>query len=102
MHKPPLALLIAACWFSCANGASPDSLESRVAAQNTLFEDYYQAELQAHPQRATAYGDYRYNDQLEQVSLAAQKAQHARDQSYLDRLGALSSSGFSETGLALA
>jgi len=72
------------------------SVESRLAAQNTLFEEQYEADLLAHPERATAYGDYRYNDRLDDYSLAALAAQHASDEGYLARLEAISTAGFPE------
>lgn len=74
-------------------GAAPDSVESRVAAQNSLFEEYYQSELKAHPERATAYGDYRYNDRLDEYSLAAINSQHASDQGFLRRLESIPTGG---------
>jgi uncharacterized protein (DUF885 family) len=100
MRNQTFALLFAVCCVSSADGASlnttTDSVESRVAAQNSLFEEYYQSELKAHPERATAYGDYRYNDRLDEYSLAAINSQHASDLDYLARLDAIPSSGFSE------
>jgi uncharacterized protein (DUF885 family) len=100
MRNQTLALIFAACCFSAAHAAAPDAapagVESRVAAQNSLFEEYYQAELKAHPERATAFGDYRYNDRLEEVSLAAVKSLHDADQSFLGRLEAIPTKGFSE------
>lgn len=42
----------------------------RLAAQNALFEEHYETDLRNFPERATAYGDYRYNDKLAQYSLA--------------------------------
>jgi uncharacterized protein (DUF885 family) len=100
MRNQTLALIFAACSFSAAHGATPDAapatVESRVAAQNSLFEEYYQSELKAHPERATAFGDYRYNDRLEEVSLAAIKSQHDADQGFLGRLEAIPTKGFSE------
>ncbi|HEY1313702.1 MAG TPA: DUF885 domain-containing protein [Steroidobacteraceae bacterium] len=91
------ALSSTACAASATAGAG--SIESRIAAQNALFEEYYQAELKTHPQRATSYGDYRYNDQLEQISLAAIKELHAADESYLARLQAIDTGSFSEQDL---
>ena len=44
---------------------------ARIAAQNALFEEIYQAQLKNSPETATAFGDYRYNDQLDDESLAA-------------------------------
>jgi uncharacterized protein (DUF885 family) len=99
MRNPTLALILAACCFSGAHGAAPAApagVESRVAAQNSLFEDYYQSELKAHPERATAFGDYRYNDRLEEVSLAAIESLHDADRNFLARLEAISTKGFSE------
>jgi uncharacterized protein (DUF885 family) len=100
MDKTILAFLLAVCAFPAANGAPPGasspSVESRVDAQNKLFEEYYQAELKAHPERATAYGDYRYNDRLDEYSLGAINSQHTGDQAFLERLEAISTDGLSE------
>jgi uncharacterized protein (DUF885 family) len=100
MHNKILVFLLAVCCFSAADGASLNStavsVESRVATQNSLFEEYYQSELKAHPERATAYGDYRYNDRLDEYSLAASNSQHAADQGFLARLEAIPTKGFSE------
>jgi uncharacterized protein (DUF885 family) len=45
---------------------------------------------------ATAFGDYRYNDQLDDQSLAAIAYQHATDEALLSRLKAIPIDGFSE------
>src|ERR1700761_3787922 len=76
--------------------AAPTSVESRIAAQNALFEEQYQSDLKAHPQLATAFGDYRYNDQLDDRSLAAIENQQTRDQAFLARLNAIPTTGFPE------
>jgi uncharacterized protein (DUF885 family) len=99
MRNQIFALFFALGCFSVAHGASvknAPTTESRVAAQNLLFEEYYESELRAHPERATAYGDYRYNDRLDEYSLAAINGQHSSDQSFLARLEAISTNGFSE------
>jgi uncharacterized protein (DUF885 family) len=97
MHKT-FTLLLALCCFAIevSFGAAPDSVESRVAAQNSLFEEYYESELRAHPERATAYGDYRYNDRLDDYSLAGIKSQHASDQEFLKRLESMPTDGLPE------
>src|SRR5271165_6343308 len=88
-------LVLASCYFVI--GCSPsNSAASRLAAQNTLFEEYFQAELLAHPERATAIGDYRYNDRLDDYSPAAIQRQHERDAGFLARLNAISTAGFAE------
>jgi uncharacterized protein (DUF885 family) len=99
MQKNTLALLLAVCGFAMKTGAcfgDAPAPESRLVAQNHLFEEYYQSELRAHPERATAYGDYRYNDRLDEYSLAALKSQHRSDQDFLARLEGISTTGFSE------
>jgi uncharacterized protein (DUF885 family) len=82
-----------------APAAEPASLGSRIAAQSALFEEQYQSDLKAAPERATAYGDYRYNDRLNEVSLAAIKSQHDNDVDYLTRLDAIATDGFVEQDL---
>jgi uncharacterized protein (DUF885 family) len=73
-----------------------DSVATRLAQQNALFDEYYEAQLKARPETATAYGDYRYNDRLNDYSLAGAQADHDRDQAYLVRLKAISVAGFGE------
>ncbi len=76
--------------------AAPVSVESRVAAQNALFEEKYQLDLKNSPETATAYGDYRYNDKLDDDSLAAIASAHAADVDFLARLKAIPTDGFTE------
>ena len=102
MRNPIPVFILAAlssAAFGAAAAASGGALESRIAAQNSLFEEYYQEDLKTHPQRATSYGDYRYNDQLDQISVAAIQASHASDDGYLARLQAIDTRGFSEQDL---
>jgi uncharacterized protein (DUF885 family) len=68
----------------------------RLATQNSLFEDQYQSDLRYSPERATAYGDYRYNDKLGQYSLAAIAERHKTNQDFLAKLRAISTKGFSD------
>jgi uncharacterized protein (DUF885 family) len=93
-----LALCVSLLAHAAASAAS-DSLESRIAAQNALFEEQYQSDLKATPERATAYGDYRYNDRLDELSLAAIKGRHDTDVEYLSRLDAIPTEGFAEQDL---
>ncbi len=83
--------------FSASTATLPRATASaRLAAQNKLFEEQYQSDLQLHPQTATAYGDYRYNDRLGEVSPAALAAEQVRDQQFLSRLRVISTVGFAE------
>lgn len=96
-HELFLALLACVSFFGwTAAGAKSSSVDSRLAAQNALFEEQYESDLQAHPELATAYGDYRYNDRLNDSSLAEIARQDQRDEEFLARLKAISVAGFPE------
>jgi hypothetical protein len=82
MKNSTLLALLIACSLSAAAKES-DSIDSRIAAQNLLFEEQFQMDLKEHPERATAIGDYRYNDQLDDYSPAAYERQHASDEKFL-------------------
>src|SRR4029077_20187894 len=68
----------------------------RLAAQNALFDEQYESDLRAFPERATAFGDYRYNDKLADRSLAAIAQFHKTDVAFLTRLEAIPTPGFSD------
>ena len=76
--------------------AKTSTVDTRLAIQNTLFEEVYQADLKNSPERATAFGDYRYNDQLSDRSLAAIARRHREDTAYLGRLSGIPTTGFPE------
>jgi uncharacterized protein (DUF885 family) len=69
-------------------------LADRLAAQNALFDEQYESDLRNFPERATAFGDYRYNDKLADYSLAAIAQRNQTDRAFLNRLQAISTSGF--------
>jgi len=60
-------LLLATAAFTFAQGPKP--VAARLAAQNALFDEQYETDLRNFPERATAFGDYRYNDRLADYSL---------------------------------
>src|SRR3954467_15939752 len=70
-------------------------LTERLAAQNALFDEQYESDLRAFPERATAFGDYRYNDKLADRSLAAIVGQNQTDERFVARLKAIPPKGFS-------
>src|ERR1700733_10491856 len=89
---------------SCCVQAQPQkpaapSVEARVAAQNALFEESWQTSLRLNPTRATSVGDYRYNDQLGDDSLAAIAHQHDLEVADLARIKAIDATGFPESDL---
>ena len=92
-------LLLAAGVCSSAQGAHAQtaSVAERVARQNALFEEFYQADLKRDPVRATAVGDYRYNAQLADASLAEIGRRHAENDAFLARLRAIPTTDMAET-----
>ena len=85
--------------LACPGFAQMASVADRVAQQNALFEEFYQTGLKNNPERATAYGDYRYNALLGQYSLAEIARQHAEADDFLKRLQAISTDGMSDKDL---
>jgi uncharacterized protein (DUF885 family) len=97
MRPQFLSFFLALCLCApCSAAAQTPSVESRLAAQNALFEEIYQTGLKNFPERATAIGDYRYNDQLAQRSLDAIARNHSENVANLARLNAISTAGFPE------
>jgi uncharacterized protein (DUF885 family) len=89
-----LLLLVAVSSTVLAQDLKP--VADRLAAQNALFEEQYETDLRNFPERATAYGDYRYNDKLAEYSLDAIAQRHKTDAAFLARLKAIPSVGFSD------
>jgi uncharacterized protein (DUF885 family) len=71
----------------------------RLAAQNALFDEVWETGLRHAPERATAVGDYRYNDKLSDVSLAEIVARDKEDRAFLTRLKAIPTDGFPDQDL---
>jgi uncharacterized protein (DUF885 family) len=89
-----LCFVIAASILSIAQ--TPKPVAERLATQNAMFEEQYQSDLRNSPLRATAFGDYRYNDQLGEFSVTAISRRHATDQEFLARIQAVPTEGFSD------
>jgi uncharacterized protein (DUF885 family) len=71
-------------------------LADRLAAQNAVFDEQYESDLKNSPERATSFGDYRYNDQLGQYSLAAIAQRDKLNAAFLARLQAIPTTGFTD------
>jgi uncharacterized protein (DUF885 family) len=89
-----LLFLVAVVASAVAQNLKP--VADRLAAQNAVFEEQYESDLRNFPERATAFGDYRYNDKLADRSLDAIAQYHKTDQVFLARLEAIPSTGFSD------
>ena len=88
-----LPLLLAAV---SAFAQSPKPLAERLATQNALFDEQYETDLRNFPERATSFGDYRYNDRLAEYSLDAIQKRHETDEVFLKRLEAIPTTDFSD------
>jgi uncharacterized protein (DUF885 family) len=87
-------LLFAAAASALAQAPKP--LADRLATQNDLFDEQYETDLRNFPERATAFGDYRYNDRLAEYSLDAIQKRHETDEGFLKRLEAIPTADFSD------
>ena len=89
-------LLFAIVTALSAFAQDPKPLAERLAAQNALFDEQYESDLRNFPERATAFGDYRYNDQLNDYSLDAIRRRHETDEAFLKRIEAIPTASFSD------
>jgi uncharacterized protein (DUF885 family) len=89
-----LIFLVAVAGSIFAQNLKP--VADRLAAQNALFEEQYESDLRNFPERATSFGDYRYNDKLAERSLNAIVQQNKTDLAFLGRLESIPATGFSD------
>jgi uncharacterized protein (DUF885 family) len=89
-----LLLMLAAASWTLAQGTKP--VTERVAAQNAIFEEQYESDLRFFPERATSFGDYRYNDRLDDYSRDGVAQRHKADEAFVARLKAISTAGFAD------
>src|SRR5438034_3329462 len=85
--------------LACPVFAETASVADRVAEQNKLFDEFYETGLKNSPERATAYGDYRYNNLLGQYSLKEIARQHVEADDFLRRLKAIPTDGMGDKDL---
>ncbi len=72
------------------------TVAQREKALSTVFSDYWQQQLKDSPEFASTLGDKRYDDQLSDYSVAGYNAHLERDRAFLDRLGAIDTTGLPE------
>ncbi|HEX7962222.1 MAG TPA: DUF885 domain-containing protein, partial [Terriglobales bacterium] len=97
MHlRKNLIFLLAAVLTLSAQDKNLQPVAARIAAQNALFDEQYEADLREFPERATNFGDYRYNDKLADHSLDAAARREKMDEGFLARLQTISTTGFPE------
>ncbi len=81
----------------CASGSlaqSNSSLEARRDSLRKLIAEEWEFEMRESPLAATYFGDYRYDDQIDDMSIAATLRQDKAAREYLARVEAIDANGF--------
>ena len=102
MSRPGPEILLALallCQVALPTDAAASGPAARLSAQNALFDAQFESDLRFSPLTATSYGDYRYNDRLDEVSPAALAAANAADRKFLARIRAIPTAGFAPQDL---
>jgi uncharacterized protein (DUF885 family) len=73
--------------------ASSSTVSQREKALNAVFSEYWEQQLKDSPEFASSLGDKRYDDQLTDYSVAGYNSHLEHDRGFLDRLGAIDSTG---------
>ena len=98
--KRPVVLMAAALLGACATTSPTRSPEVMTPEEkiNRLVEEYFDTQLELSPMSATAIGDTRYDDRLdENTSPGFREHQLALDQAFLDRARRIDPTGLSPT-----
>jgi uncharacterized protein (DUF885 family) len=75
---------------------SASTVSQREKTLNAVFSDYWQQQLKDFPEFASTLGDKRYDDRLTDYSIAGYNAHLAADRGFLNRLGAIDTTGLPE------
>ena len=89
-------LVLIAALAACQRGPQIPPVADRLTAQNAIFDAQYESDLRNFPERATSYGDYRYNDKLTDYSLAAIVQRDSINRAFLSQLQAVDTTGFTD------
>jgi uncharacterized protein (DUF885 family) len=73
-----------------------DDAATRLKAFNALLAEQWEYSLKEAPEFATILGDYRYNDQVSDLSLEHAQVQQDQNKDFLKRFQAVDTSGFAE------
>jgi uncharacterized protein (DUF885 family) len=94
-----VAFAISGFLLSCSSSPKGEPMAAKADNQKqlrALFDEEWEYELRQSPENATALGDNRYNDRLDDYSAEAQRADVAAKQKFLSRFEAIDSSGLSQ------
>ena len=81
---------------AAAPPASAAPLAERQKTLNQIFSDYWEDRLRHSPELASTLGDKRYDDQLDDESVEAYNATLQRERGFLERLGAVDTTGMTD------
>ena len=76
--------------------APPATAEGNRKALNSLFAEYWQANMERYPEFASALGDTRYNDRVTDYSVKAENAWLEREANFLMQLAAIDTTGLTD------
>jgi uncharacterized protein (DUF885 family) len=79
-----------------AGAAAASPVEDRRKALNAVFSAYWEDQLKHSPEFASSLGDKRYNDQLSDYSVAAYNDALGRGRRFLEDLGQIDPTGFTD------
>lgn len=79
-----LLSVVCAAQAGAPSGEKP-SVDSRRQQLQSLFDEQWEYEMRVHPEYATALGDNRYNDRLDDESAEAVKAELEQTRKFLAR-----------------
>jgi len=92
----PLLLAVVLGLGAHASANAADDAATRVKALNALLAEQWEYTLKQQPEFATILGDYRYNDQWSDYSLAGAAKQKKDNEAFLARFKAIDTTGFDE------
>ena len=76
--------------------APPATVEENRKALNSLFAEYWQANMERNPEFASELGDTRYNDRVTDYSVKAENAWLEREANFLMQLAAIDTAGLTD------
>ncbi len=92
----PLLLSVAVALGAHTSAFAADDVGTRVKALNALLAERWEYTMKRTPEFATILGDYRYNDQWSDPSVAAAQQNKKNDEAFLARFKTIDTTGFSE------
>lgn len=93
----PFSLIAAGLGLKAvASAAGQSGVDARRQMLKDLIAEEWEFEMRESPLSATTYGDYRYNDKIDDISAAEQLRVERQLKSFLARLDAIDTSGFPE------